>query len=90
MFTIEKIKRDTLQVINYAKKQFNVIVAENDSKMQYIYKSQDYLDFTWSDRYVKYVKENNQKFRWHTLVGHSQVADWIFYDEYKNYNFKNK
>lgn len=82
---IEKIKKDTIEVLNYAKTQFNVIVPENDCKMQYLYKSQDYIDFTWPDRYVKFAKENNQKLRWHTLVWHSQVADWIFYDNNKKY-----
>lgn len=82
---IEKIKKDTMEVLNYAKTQFNVIVPENDCKMQYVYKSEDLIDFSWPDRYVKFAKENNQKLRWHTLVWHSQVAEWIFYDENKKY-----
>ena len=82
---IGKIKKDTIEVLNYAKTQFNVIVSENDCKMQYIYKDQNELDYTWSDRYVMFAKENNQKLRWHTLVWHSQVAEWIFYDENKKY-----
>ena len=82
---IEKIKKDTMEVLNYAKTQFNVIVPENDCKMQYVYKSEDLIDFSWPDRYVKFAKENNQKLRWHTLVWHNQVAEWIFYDENKKY-----
>ncbi len=82
---IEKIKKDTMEVLNYAKTQFNVIVPENDCKMQYVYKSEDLIDFSWPDRYVKFAKENNQKLRWHTLVWHRQVAEWIFYDENKKY-----
>ena len=74
-----------MEVLNYAKTQFNVIVPENDCKMQYIYKSEELIDFSWTDRYVKFAIENNQKIRWHTLVWHNQVAEWIFYDENKKY-----
>lgn len=43
-----------MEVLNYAKEQFNVIVLENDCKMEYVYKTEDLIDFSWADRYIKF------------------------------------
>lgn len=78
---IVKIRKDTYEVLNYAKKHFNVIVPENDAKMEYLYYPNGEIDFTWPDKYIDFAKKNKQKIRWHTLVWHSQVPDWIFHDD---------
>lgn len=63
-----------------ARKHFNLIVAENDTKMGRIYRGEDDFDWTMADRYVKFAHENNQDLRWHTLVWHNQSPKWIFED----------
>lgn len=66
--------------LEYARTQFNLIVAENACKMESIYKGEDEYDWTMPDRYVKFCRENGQAFRWHTLVWHNQSPEWIFKD----------
>ncbi len=66
-----------------AKKHFNLIVAENITKMMFIYKHENKFDFKLADSFVNFGIENNQKIRWHTLVWHSQCPDWIFTKEDK-------
>lgn len=82
---IEKLRNDTIEVLNYAKHHFNVIVPENDAKMQYLYLPNGEIDFTWPDKYVEFAKMNNQKLRWHTLVWHNQVPEWIFHNDNNTY-----
>ncbi|MCR4579102.1 MAG: endo-1,4-beta-xylanase, partial [Treponema sp.] len=61
-----------------ASKHFNLIVAENDTKMERVYKGLNDFDFSKADKLIKFGKANNQDIRWHTLVWHSQSPDWIF------------
>ena len=58
---IEKIKKDTLEVLNYAHTHFNIIVPENDTKMEYLYKSENCIDYTWPDKVVL-PSENGRSF----------------------------
>ncbi|MCQ2241662.1 endo-1,4-beta-xylanase [Treponema sp.] len=62
------------------KNHFNLIVAENDTKMERIYKAENTFDFETADKFVKWGKENNKDIRWHTLVWHNQSPKWIFED----------
>lgn len=64
-----------------AKQHFNLIVAENDTKMERVYKADGEFDFTNADKLIQFGKENGQDIRWHTLVWHSQSPDWIFSKE---------
>lgn len=61
-----------------AKKHFNLIVAENCTKMDSIYKSETELDFSKANDFLTFGKCNNFQMRWHTLVWHSQTPDWLF------------
>ena len=61
-----------------AERHFNLIVAENDTKMENVYKGPDNFDFFAADKLIQFGKKNNQDIRWHTLVWHSQSPDWIF------------
>lgn len=63
------------------KKHFNLIVAENDTKMERIYKAENDFDFSAADKFIKFGKENNKDIRWHTLVWHNQSPKWIFKGE---------
>lgn len=75
---------EVLPDLDLAKKHFNLIVAENDTKMGAVYQGEDNYNWTMADRYVKFAKENNQDLRWHTLVWHNQSPDWIFKDDNGN------
>lgn len=80
----EKFPAGTTPDLDIARAHFNLIVAENDTKMERVYKGPDNYDWTMADRYVKFAKENKQDFRWHTLVWHQQSPKWIFQDENGN------
>lgn len=80
----EPFPTDVLPDLDLAKKHFNLIVAENDTKMGAVYQGEDNYNWTMADRYVKFAKENNQDLRWHTLVWHNQSPDWIFKDDNGN------
>lgn len=80
----EPFPTDVLPDLDLAKKHFNLIVAENDTKMGPVYQGEDNYNWTMADRYVKFAKENNQDLRWHTLVWHNQSPDWIFKDDNGN------
>lgn len=67
-----------------AAKHFNLIVAENDTKMERIYKAENQFDFSNADKLIEFGKKNKQDIRWHTLVWHAQTPDWIFKDEAGN------
>ena len=83
----EKIEQKTGKTINcekdtaLLKKHFNLIVAENDTKMERIYKAENDFDFSVADKFIKFGKENNKQMRWHTLVWHNQSPKWIFKGE---------
>lgn len=72
------IKETSLLDEDIASRHFNLIVAENDTKMEYVYKAEKTFDFTRADKLIQFGKKNNQSVRWHTLVWHSQSPDWIF------------
>ena len=40
-------------------------------------------NFNWTeaDKIVKFAKDNGQLIRFHTLVWHSQAAEWMFLDK---------
>ena len=59
-------------------KHFNLVVAENDTKMGNIYTAPDTFNFSAADKFIKMAKANGQAIRWHTLVWHNQSPHWIF------------
>lgn len=70
------------------KKHFNLLVAENCTKMMYIYRGLN--DFNWKegDDFVRFCQENNKLIRWHNFVWHAQTAPWIFLKEGVPVNMK--
>ena len=75
-----KMPEGPLPDLEIAKKHFNLVVAENECKMESVYKGPDTFDFTGADKLLKFARENNQAMRWHTLVWHNQSPRWIFED----------
>lgn len=64
--------------VNITKEQFNIIVAENDTKMCNIMPEPGKYNFEQADKIVNFAKANNMDLRWHTLVWHNQSPEWIF------------
>lgn len=60
---------------------FNLVVAENDTKMCNVYPNPNEFNFSSVDKFISLAKKNTQAIRWHTLVWHSQSPEWIFKDE---------
>ncbi|MCR4735823.1 MAG: endo-1,4-beta-xylanase [Treponema sp.] len=73
------LTHDTIET-QLVKKHFNLIVAENCTKMERIYKSETELDFSKANDFLTFGKCNNFQMRWHTLVWHNQSPKWIFHD----------
>lgn len=69
---------------------FNTLTAENDMKPE-SYMDQKAseatgeltLNFTKSDQYYNYAKENGIPLRGHTLIWHSQTPGWFFNEGFK-------
>ncbi|MBQ0166687.1 MAG: endo-1,4-beta-xylanase [Treponema sp.] len=70
--------------LEIAREHFNMIVAENETKMDAVYKGPGEFNWKMADRFVQFARENNQALRWHTLVWHNQSPEWIFEDEAGN------
>ena len=59
------------------KNQYNVVTAENAMKPDQLSKSKDQYSYTEADKLIKWAQDNNIKVHAHTLVWHSQSADWL-------------
>ncbi len=79
-----KIPENDLPDLDIAKKHFNLIVAENETKMASVYTKEGEYNFTGADHLIEFGKANNMDIRWHTLVWHNQSPEWIFKDENGN------
>ena len=86
LLTEEERKKFNLPAFDLPEKalaasQFNLVVAENECKMESVYVAENSFDFSGPDRLLNFAKQNNQQMRWHTLVWHNQTPEWIFKDE---------
>lgn len=63
------------------KKHFNSIVAGNAMKPGSISPVKGQYRWEDADKIVKFAVDNNISIRFHTLVWHSQAADWMFKDD---------
>ncbi len=57
--------------------QFNALTPENDMKWMHIHPGPDSFNFELPDRLVQLATEHNMLPVGHTLVWHSQLADWV-------------
>jgi len=57
--------------------QFNSITAENSLKWMFIQPSPNNFNFTAADKYVNFGIKNNMHIVGHTLIWHSQLADFM-------------
>jgi autotransporter-associated beta strand protein len=67
-----------------AGKQFNMMVCENEMKMDALQPSQGSFSFGSADQLVSFAQKNNMTVRGHCLVWHSQQPSWVSSDGKKN------
>jgi endo-1,4-beta-xylanase len=60
------------------KANYNIITPENAMKPQPIHPTEDGFNWTTTDALVQWCQDNNIKVWGHTLVWHSQTANWFF------------
>ena len=67
-----------------AGRQFNMMVAENEMKMETLQPSQGQFSYGGADNLVSFAQRNNMAIRGHCLVWHSQQPTWLSSDGKKN------
>ena len=67
-----------------AGRQFNMMVAENEMKMETLQPSQGTFSYGAADQLVTFAKNNNMTVRGHCLVWHTQQPTWLSSDGKKN------
>ena len=67
-----------------AARQFNMMVCENEMKMDALQSSKGSFSFGGADNLVSLAQQNNMAIRGHCLVWHSQVPGWLSSDGKKN------
>lgn len=65
-------------------RQFNMLVAENEMKMDALQPSRGGFSFGGADQLVSFAKNNNMAVRGHCLVWHQQQPTWLSSDGKKN------
>ena len=67
-----------------AARQFNMMVCENEMKMDALQPSKGSFSFGGADNLVSLAQQNDMAIRGHCLVWHSQVPGWLSSDGKKN------
>lgn len=65
-------------------RQFNMLVAENEMKMDVLQPSRGEYNWWAADNLVNFAKNNNMQVRGHCLVWHMQQPQWLSSDGKKN------
>ena len=65
-------------------KEFNSITAENDMKPLLVHPEEGKWTWEEADKIADFCRKNGVKMRGHTLMWHSQMSDWMFYDDDHN------
>lgn len=76
-----QITGENQQAVDVIKKHFNSIVAENCMKSGLIQPVEGQFDFSLSDQFMAFGRENDMHIVGHTLIWHSQAPRWFFVDE---------
>ena len=73
----------TPEHIELIKQNYNSITAENDMKPVSVQPQEGQWNWGNADKIAQFCRDNGIKLRGHTLAWHSQVGQWMFYDENK-------
>ncbi len=60
-----------------ANREFNMVTAENEMKLDATEPNQNQFNFTNGDRIVSWARSNGKQVRGHTLAWHSQQPGWM-------------
>jgi endo-1,4-beta-xylanase len=74
------VRSELLTDAQYAKTlstEFNMLTAENDMKFSSVQPREGKFDFARGDKIVAFAQKHKMKVRGHTLVWHTQVANWV-------------
>jgi endo-1,4-beta-xylanase len=58
-------------------REFNMVTAENEMKIDALEPSQNQFNYTNGDRILSWATQNGQQMRGHTLAWHSQQPGWM-------------
>ncbi|HHX17423.1 MAG TPA: carbohydrate-binding protein [Clostridium sp.] len=70
-------QRNDLMYHEILKREFNMVVAENEMKFDTIRPSKDQFNFTPGDKLIDFAEENGMAVRGHTLIWHNQTPAWL-------------
>ncbi|TYQ15315.1 UNVERIFIED_CONTAM: endo-1,4-beta-xylanase [Acetivibrio alkalicellulosi] len=62
---------------NILRREFGMVVAENEMKFDALQPSQNNFNFASGDRLINFAQSNNMTVRGHTLIWHSQLPGWV-------------
>lgn len=65
------------QYMKLLSQEFNVLVPENEMKFSSLRPSRTTYNYGRADSMVAFARANNMRVRGHTLVWHSQLANWV-------------
>lgn len=69
------------QQIALIEQEFNSITAENDMKPGELHPEPNVWNWERADKIANFCRERGIKLRGHCLMWHSQMANWMFYEE---------
>jgi endo-1,4-beta-xylanase len=72
---VNKLSDSTYTTI--ANREFNMITAENEMKIDALEPNQNQFNWTNGDRVVSWARSNGKQVRGHTLAWHSQQPGWM-------------
>lgn len=78
------VNNDNLDMTQTIYNNFNMVVAENEMKIDALQPNRGEFNFYGGDCLVNLAQRHNMSVRGHTLVWHSQVPSWISSDGKKN------
>lgn len=78
------VNNDNLDMTQTIYNNFNMVVAENEMKIDALQPNRGEFNFYSGDCLVNLAERHNMSVRGHTLVWHSQVPTWISSDGKKN------
>lgn len=70
-------KLSDTQYTTIANREFNMVTAENEMKLDATEPNQNQFNFTNGDRIVSWARSNGKQVRGHTLAWHSQQPGWM-------------
>lgn len=78
------VGNDNLESVQTVFRNFNMVVAENEMKVDALQPNRGQFNFYDADRLVDFAARHGMEVRGHTLVWMNQLPAWISSDGYKN------